>query len=472
MMKKMMMGMSYDRKNEQGQGKCRRLLFSMLVAAMVLGGFQGVAQAAPAEVVKITNLVAGPGQTDLKRVAVEKGRMVTVTAVSNGRCSFMIRDKAGKTLRGSNPLRFYSGKYKMTDRQSFYPVQTDELQLMLVGWDKIQANAEVTVEYDRGFQLEPAALNGQMWTRLTRMPAAAWMSENGARIHGSRNEFKINCEFVQGEGLKTLTLQPGGVRDLGFDGGGVYGIAIMPNYFQPFPVVFDGALTFDGMRLERSASYQFYVKEPGKTPEFINEPVVNLFDGDGDGLAEALVLELRVKIGLNKEATAHARLVDQSGYIIHPDVIGEVRNPVGFEDVPVRLFVRAEQLVRTGRPGPWSFTDIRLWDSKTDQMLDRAEDLMTQTYSMGTFKSPEPPVIESISVNEQQVVTIKGKNVGDARKVMIDGYTCQHIVQGLNQIQVIPAKNATTPEEWKQVCQNIQSVKVTVSSDWGTGKRP
>lgn len=447
----------------------------VFVAAVLFGSPAADAFAAtpvPVEVVEVVNLTANPGQTVKQVVEVEKGRMVTIHARTSGRSAFMVQDKEGKLLQGLKPIRYYTGEYEMSERRSIYPVQTDELHLIFVGWGKEPAKAEVTVEYDRGFQMEPYRLDGQMWKRQTRVPMATFMMESGTRIVGEDNEFKASCEFIRDGGMKTLTIRQGACKDLGVPVSGIFGLPLMPNYIQPFLVRYDGKTTYHGMLIERSVEYQHFVKQPDVTPEFVGLPDISLFDGDGDALAEALAMEVRVKLGLNEEATVHARLVDSEGFIIHPDVTATARNPVGFEDVPVRLFVKAEQLVRTARPGPWTFTDIRLWHPKTDFMVDRMDDQMAQTYSMGMFKAPEAPTIMSVTASDKGIVTIMGTNVGDAKSVTIDGHECQHAALGMDRIQVIPQRKTLTLPEWQEVCNRIDKVRVKVVTEWGEAVRP
>ena len=57
-----------------------------------------------------------------------------------------------------------------------------------------------------------------------------------------------------------------------------------------------------------------------------------------------------------------------------------------------------EQIVRMGHDGPWTLTDIRMWNHDAEALVDIAADCVIPTYSSDTFAPPRAPIVRSIVV--------------------------------------------------------------------------
>ncbi|MHC5108673.1 MAG: hypothetical protein ACYTHJ_02195 [Planctomycetota bacterium] len=421
------------------------------------------------EAVSGFTLTAKPGQTVSEKVQIEAGQPVTFFTQIDGRSALMFRDESGNFIKPDDDWRMHTSEYNWTEKTSFFSPSGNSITVSLTGWNSEPVTAQVALEFDNGYQIEPA-IRSQLWVRGVRQPMAAWMTLNGELIAGARGKFKVRAEFTPGGGEKELTLKEGAVAEFGLAEQGVFGLPLMPNYVQPFHLSFSGETIYNQKFIKRDLEFRYFVKGE-ETPRFMDYPKVNTLDNDGDGKFDALVIQANVIQKPGTQCTMHARLVDKTGYVIHPDLARGVVNRARPTDHIVTLKVNGEQIVRTGKDGPWSITDIRLWNNDTDALADVFADFATPEFKATDFDPPDPPRVEGIEPQSGGRVRIMGRNVGDTQELFIQNVPVKYAVMGMNELLTLPPTNIL-PEEWERRMNKIKPSDLYLKSRWGTfGKK-
>lgn len=417
-----------------------------------------------------TELNCPPGEKIERVLRSVQGQPVFVRALLSGRMAgYDILDSSGGSLLPPKRNRIFVGEYVYLERFIIAAFAGGQARLELSADATSAAELSLTLVSSDHLRLETRT-DPQPMVVGERADLSAALRVGDGPVVGGDPEFSVTITLPKGA-KHTARLLDDGKHGDGAAQDGVFGCTVRPMHRGVHRLQFRAKSRVNGKLVERETeAFSFAVSEKG--PRFVGSPKFSTPDHDQDGLYEGVVIGFELWLPKGARVEIHTRIVDSGGRTVHSDLHITVMNLSVPGPQSVELMLRGEQIVRMGHDGPWTLTDIRMWNHDAEALVDIAADCVTPTYSSDRFAQPRAPIVRSIQVGgAADTIEVLGRNVGDATRVLIAGVEFPFRVRRRGQVMV--ERRASMPEDrWADLLEKIQVTEITLITPWGRSIHP
>jgi len=420
------------------------------------------------------SLRAAAGGVAAEEVMLRVSGPYLVQARVRGRqADYVIRGPDGKTLPLGDCRRFYLGRWEYLEDCVVEVSSPGSVLVELSASRRADAGMEVSVRPLRGYHCNLV---------IEKNPVLVG-EEVG--VVGFFSKDSVQSAIDQVSSIRALVTQPDGKTihfDLLDDGlgadssaeDGKFARKIRATMSGPHVIELTGQAVAGGKSVVRQARGVLVVRSAGG-PRFDTRIEATPEDLDQDGLAEAIRLVFDVCYPRGAQVEIRACVVGRDGCVVDPEVRTAGYNGGRDGTHPLDTALPADAFVCAECEGPFVLTDIRMWDTKAERLVDLLPDAHLPAVSLSALKKPDSPVITGIESKDAGALWIRGARFGCANQVLIHGKPVGFkIVERHAWVNIIEvAKPAGFPSaEWQEIRNELPNLPVVVKTPWAEAVWP
>lgn len=420
------------------------------------------------------SLRTGAGSVAAEGVMLQVGGPYLVqTRVRGRQADYLIRGPDGETLPLDDCRRFYLGRWEYVEDCVVEVSSPGTVLVELRASRRAEAGMEVSLRPLRDYHCNLVIEKNPVFVGEEVGVVGFFSNDTGQSAVDQVSSMRALVTQPNGETIQFDLLDDG----LGADSraeDGKFARKIRATMSGPHVIELTGQAMAAGRSVVRRARGVLMVRSV-EGPRFDTRFETTADDLDKNGLAEAIRMFFYVRYPHNAQVELRAALLGQDGCIIDPEIRTAGYN--GGQDGihPLDAVVSADRFVCGDCEGPFVLTDIRMWDTKAERLVDLLPDVAFPSISLSELEEPGSPVVSGIELRESGALWIRGARFGCANEVLIHDTPFEFkVVERYARVNFIEVtKPAGLPStEWQEIRNELPNLPVVVKTPWAEAVWP